>query len=170
MSPDRCRPANRRDVCKSGEAQLLRQIYQREDYRRFAELFPALCPGYHFGPTPVVWSRRVWQALDEQMLKPRNMSFADAIKEYPSELNWYGVAYLSYRPFPLYPREPVFRLYGYQEEYWRHRRLGETDAKLAQNYLGVTSQSAWDKALDYDRIKVIRRKLRTFLKYLFGRW
>ena len=77
---------------------------------------------------------------------------------------------LATRPFPLLPREPLFRLYGYVQEYWRARKLGETDETLKANYLGVTRQSAWDKADDLEPEKRIRRTLRKALKYAFGRW
>lgn len=144
--------------------------HAREESRRFAEYFPGVESRYRFGPTPVVWSALVWRALDARFLQPRNWSLADAIEAFPSELHWYGGAMLAYPPFRLLPREPLFRLYGYVEEYWRARRLGETDDTLKANYLGVTCQSAWDKADDVDPEKRIRRALRKFLKYAFGRW
>lgn len=142
----------------------------REDRRAFSRMFPEADPRYLCPVPPAIWSRRVWLDLDEKYLQPRGMNFADAINQYPSELNWYGGSYLSYRPFPLFPREPLFRVYGYIEEYWRNRWLGETDENLTDNFIGVVAQSAWNKDLDYDRIKVIRRKLRSGLKYVFGRW
>lgn len=141
-----------------------------EEARRFGEQFPGVETRYRFGPTPVVWSARAWRNLDEQVLRPRGLTIGDAIERFPSELHWYGGAVLATRPFPLLPREPLFRLYGYIEEYWRARRLGETDETLKARYLGVTRQSAWDKGDDLEPAKRIRRALRTFLKYCFGRW
>lgn len=141
-----------------------------DETRRFAAEFPGVESRYRFGPTPVVWSRRAWAALDEQVLQPRGLSFADAIARFPSELHWYGGAVLACRPFPLVPREPLFRLYGYIEEYWRARRLGETDDTLRRNFLGVTRQSSWDKTSDLEPDKRIRRALRKVVKYALGRW
>jgi hypothetical protein len=141
-----------------------------EEHRRFQEQFPGIAVHYRFGHSPFIWSRQVWEALDEKMLKPRNMSFADAIELFPSEMHWYGGAMLTYRPFPLLPREPLFRTYSYQEEYWRARRLGENEETLRRLNLGMVVQSAWDKSGDIDREKVLRRSLRKALKYLFGRW
>lgn len=138
--------------------------------RRFAEHFPGIESRYRFGPTPVLWSAKVWAALDERYLRPRAWTLVDAIEAFPSELHWYGGAALAYRPFPLLPREPLFKLYGYAEEYWRARRLGESDETLSANYLGVTRQSAWDKTDDLDPRKRIRRAVRKLLKYVFGRW
>lgn len=141
-----------------------------EEHRRFSEQFPGIEPHYRFGHTPFIWSRKVWSALDEQYLQPRGMTFADAVEKFPSELHWYGGAMLTYRPYPLLPREPMFRVYSYQEEYWRAQRLGETEEKLKRLYLGVIIQSAWDKSGDVDREKRVRRALRKFVKYVFGRW
>jgi hypothetical protein len=118
----------------------------------------------------VVWSAAVWRALDERKLAPAGENIAGAIERFPSELHWYGGALLAYRPIALLPREPLFRLYGYVEEYWRARRLGETDETLKAHYLGVTRQSNWDKAGDLEPAKRLRRALRRALKYLFGRW
>lgn len=144
--------------------------YAAEEGRRMVELFPTAEARYRFGPTPVIWSRRVWAALDEHWLQPRGLAFLEAIEQFPSELHWYGGAAMTFKPFPLLPREPLFRLYGYVEEYWRARRLGETDDALTANYLGVTRQSSWDKAGDLEPEKRMRRALRKLLKYAFGRW
>ncbi|HUR42275.1 MAG TPA: DUF6492 family protein [Verrucomicrobiae bacterium] len=144
--------------------------HAQEEARRLGEHLPGVETRYRFGPTPVIWSRHVWEALDERKFRPAGMSFADAIARFASELHWYGGALLAYKPIPLLPREPLFRLYGYVEEYWRAHRLGETDETLKAQYLGVTRQSSWDRADDFEPVKRIRRAARTALKYCFGRW
>ncbi|MCI0749976.1 MAG: DUF6492 family protein [Nevskiales bacterium] len=144
--------------------------HAEDEQRRFREQFPGLESRYRFGPTPVIWSAKAWRQLDEQVLQPRNMTVGDAIERFPSELHWYGGAVLATKPFPLLPREPLFRLYGYPEEYWRARRMGETEETLKTNFLGVTRQSAWDRTLDFEPRKRVRRAVRMFLKYCLGRW
>lgn len=144
--------------------------HAEEEHRRFQEFFPAIAPHYRFGHPPFIWSSHVWRALDEHFLRPRGMSFADAVSRFPSELHWYGGSMLTFRPYPLLPREPLFRPYSYQEEYWRARRFRESEETLRHLYLGITLQSSWDKSDDLDRTKVIRRAIRTGLKYVFGRW
>jgi hypothetical protein len=101
---------------------------------------------YDFGPPPLLWSRKVWEALDEHFLKPKNMNFYDAIKLFPGEIQWYGEAMLKYRPFPLTPVEPYFKFYHYESQFIEGKRQGETRERLAQNYLGVCYQSNWDGA------------------------
>ena len=141
-----------------------------EEQRRFGEQFPGVDTRYRFGPTPVVWSAKVWAALDERKLKPAGDTFADAIERFPSELHWYGGSLLAFQPIAILPREPLFKLYGYAEEYWRAQALGETEETLKEKVLGVTRQSAWDKADDLAPTKRWRRAVRRWLKYRFGRW
>ncbi len=121
---------------------------------------------WDFGPVPVVWSAAVWRDLDARFLKPKGMTFVEAIREHPGELGWYGEALLAYKSVPLQPIEPLFRCYHYEEQYHFWRRAGETDERIALNYLGVCRQSNWDKDLD-----LVRRfkfsKLRRRVKRLF---
>jgi hypothetical protein len=142
----------------------------RIERTRISAFFPDVIPHYHFGPTPVIWNARVWQALDEQLLGPRSMSIADAIEACPAELAWYGHALLAYRPIPILPREPLFRVYHYAEQYWNLRRIGETEEKLQHLFLGVVRQSFWDTDLEARRGERIRRRLKKLRRRLFGAW
>ena len=45
--------------------------------------------------------------------------------------------------------EPLFRIYHYDWQYYLARRMGETEDKLTQNFIGVIYQSAWESELDY---------------------
>jgi len=108
---------------------------------------------YDFGPLPVVWSRHVWADLAEKLLEPRGMNFLDAIKLFPSEMRWYGEALLKYKSIALWPVETLFRCYHYEEQFLDAQRSGETDQTLGQIYLGVCSQSNWDKELDHGQSK-----------------
>jgi hypothetical protein len=108
---------------------------------------------YDFGPLPVVWSRRVWADLAEKFLEPRGMNFLDAIKLFPSEMRWYGEALLKFKSIELWPVETLFRCYHYEEQFRDAKKSGETDEALSQLYLGVCSQSNWDKELEYGQNK-----------------
>jgi hypothetical protein len=103
---------------------------------------------FEFGPTPVLWSGRVWRDLDEKYLMPKGLSIIDAIDLHPGELRWYGEALLAFKSIPLLPIEPIFRCYHYEEQYYLYRKIGENEAAVARNYLGVCMQSNWDKQLD----------------------
>jgi hypothetical protein len=121
---------------------------------------------WDFGPTPVVWSGRVWKDLDEHFLKPRGLTIIDAINAHPGELRWYGEALLAFRSIPILPVEPLFRCYHYEEQYYFLKRRGETEDIIARNYLGVVRQSNWDKELDLVkrfRFSKLRRKIKRLI-------
>lgn len=105
-------------------------------------------PDYDFGPTPVIWSAKVWRDLDERYLEPRGQTLWDAIQDKPSELRWYGEALLHFNSIPLLPIEPLFRVYHYSWQWHAYRRLGETIEKLKGEYLGVLCQSNWQYEWD----------------------
>jgi hypothetical protein len=104
---------------------------------------------YDFGPTPVIWSAKVWKDLATNYLEPRDMSFLDAINHFPAELRWYGEALLAYQSIPLRPIEPLFRVYHTDWQYFTQTKMGETVEKLRANYMGVVMQSNWQYEMDY---------------------
>jgi hypothetical protein len=104
---------------------------------------------YNFGPLPVVWHRAVWEALDREYLAPAKLSFADAIAQAPIETRWYGESLLRYRPIPILPTLPLFKVYHYAWQYDADRAKGMTEEQLATLYCGVILQSAWDKVSDW---------------------
>lgn len=128
--------------------------------------------GYHydFGPSPLIWHRAVWTALDVEFLKPKNMSFYDAMLLFPAEIQWYGEAMLKYRPIPLHPIEPLFRVYHYERQFRVAKRQGETVAKLANDYLGVCYQSNWEKNTDFIVKPWLSRAARWIRRVIFRRY
>ncbi|MGH7193286.1 MAG: DUF6492 family protein, partial [Candidatus Saccharimonadales bacterium] len=72
----------------------------------------------------------------------------EAFEALPSELTWYGESLLKFASIPLHPIEPLFRFYHYDWQWQAMRATGETDEKLAQNFLGVAYQSNWHFELD----------------------
>lgn len=112
-------------------------------------LFKRLGPNYDFGPTPVIWSSKVWKSLEENYLNPNGLSLWDAVEMAPSELRWYGEALLAYNAIPIYPIEPIFRVYHYDWQYFTSKKMGETNKTLIANYLGILKQSNWDYERDY---------------------
>lgn len=121
------------------EAQLVQEIFDR--------------PGraYSFGPFPLVWHSAVWESLDLQYLRPRGMSFADAILKAPIESRWYGEALLRYQAVPLMPCQPFFKVYHYAWQFDQDRRANIGLEQLAQLYSGVIYQSAWEREMDWPK-------------------
>jgi hypothetical protein len=112
------------------------------------ELFHRQGPLFDFAPTPIVCSCKVWQTMFEKYAKPKGNSFYDQILDYPCETQWYGEFLLHDQTIPIIPREPLFKCWGFKEQWEEGQTLGETDEILAKNYLGVVEQSNWSKALD----------------------
>jgi len=111
---------------------------------RVQKLFGRVGPNFYCAPAPFNWSAKVWQSLDREYLQPKGISIWDLITlDHPESLI-YGEAIMKYHAIPLIAIEPLFRTYHYDWQYFLMRRLGETEAKLAQNYFGVIYQSAWD--------------------------
>lgn len=104
--------------------------------------FDRVGPSYAFNPFPVIWSGKVWQAL-EAKLEGEGSDIMAAITAHPYESSWYGEALLKYRSVPLLPKEPIFKAYLYFEEYERDKRDGMTETMLDRFYLGVVYQSNW---------------------------
>jgi hypothetical protein len=140
---------------------------QRES-RLAQELFERRGKVYSFGIPPLVWSTKVWVSLEEEILNPRNQSFADLVVQYPFELRLYGEALLKYRAIPLWPCEDIFKNYLYQSQYFFDKKRGITSDMLSKNYLGIVRQSNWDgeqfgkprKSLASRGIKNVKRFLR----------
>jgi hypothetical protein len=116
----------------------------RAEADRVQSLFGRVGPRYYCAPAPFIWSAMVWQSLDQEYLRPKGITLWDAVTpEYPETLI-YGEALLKYRAIPVLAIEPLFRTYHYEWQYFLMRRLGETEVKVAQHYLGIIYQSAWE--------------------------
>lgn len=120
-----------------------------KDSHSVKKIFDRFGPDYDFGPTPVIWSSKVWKSLEDNYLKPNMITFWDAIEKIPSELRWYGEALLAYKAIPVLPIEPIFRVYHYDWQFFTNKKLGETPENLTPNYLGILKQSNWDYQSDY---------------------
>ena len=110
----------------------------REEFGRAGEA----AQDWDFGPAPLIWSKKVWQSLESMHLKPKGQTIWDAIERLPFEIRWYGEALLKFNAIPLHPHEPLFQVIHYD---WQQKHLVPLDQT---NYLGILSQSNWDKELD----------------------
>ena len=99
---------------------------------------------WDFGPAPLIWSKSVWQSLDDFHLKPKNQTIWDAIERLPFEIRWYGEALLKFKAIPIHPIGPLFQVIHYD---WQVKHLPPVENT---RYLGILSQSNWDKDLDPD--------------------
>jgi hypothetical protein len=116
--------------------------------KRALNLFGRKGPHFDFAPTPMICSSHVWRAMYEKVAKPVGESFYDQIVQFPCETQWYGEFLLHDLTIPIIPREPLFKVWGFKDQWKEGISLGETDHILAQNYLGVIDQSYWSRSLD----------------------
>jgi len=97
---------------------------------------------WDFGPAPLIWSKKVWQSLEMNHLTQKGQTIWDAIERLPFEIRWYGEALLKFKAIPVHSHEPLFQVIHYD---WQQKYLTPFDQT---NYLGILSQSNWDKELD----------------------
>lgn len=147
----------------------------KEESARFVPIFGRDGPAYSFAPSPFLWSAKVWRSLEEQYLLPKGINLWQAVDEKLPESTWYGEALLKWQAIPLRPIEALFRVYHYHWQYYAMQRLGETEAKAAQNYLGVIYQSNWQHEMDHGASQKslpsrMLRGVKRFLRYVQNRW
>ena len=142
----------------------------RAEAERVKELFGRVGPNFYCAPAPFIWSAKVWESLDTQFLQPKGISLWDLITpQYPETLI-YGEALLKYHAIPVIAIEPLFRIYHYDWQYFLMKRLGETEAKVAKNYMGIIYQSAWESELNFgESQKTLPSRLLKRIKR-FGRY
>lgn len=104
---------------------------------------------YDFGPSPFIWSRKVWEALESFYTKPNNLTFKDLLEYSHSELTWYGESLLAFKSIPIYPIQPLMKVYHYKEQYIEDKSKELTISDISQNYLGIIMQSNWGAPLKY---------------------
>jgi len=140
----------------------------REEAKRVQSLFSRVGPLFYCAPAPFIWSAKVWESLDREYLVPRNISIWEFISHQHPETLIYGEALLKYKAIPLIAIEPLFRTYHYDWQYYLMRRLGETELKLKQNYLGVIYQSSWDGSVESSHVKktLFSKMLRRFKRMI----
>lgn len=135
------------DAMVRGKSNVIQNF--RREAKQVQDLFGRNGKAYSFGPMPMVWHRAVWESLESHFLKPRSMSFADAIALAPLESRWYGEALLRYQALRLLPSEPFFKVYHYAWQLDQDRRRDIGPEQLGQLYSGVIYQSSWEREMDW---------------------
>ncbi|OYQ34666.1 hypothetical protein CHU92_11575 [Flavobacterium cyanobacteriorum] len=102
---------------------------------------------WDYGPSPYLWSCKVWRHFNEVYLAGKGLSFEDffeqIIKEVPpSETVIYGEYLLKERLIEIYPVEGFFKVYHFSKQYSMEKKHHDIE-KLKKIYLGVIFQSNW---------------------------
>lgn len=119
------------------------------DRQKIMDLFERKGRHYDFGPSPIIWSSKVWKSLEEQYMIPNKLTFPNLIEYSPSEFSWYGEALLAFKAIEIYPVEPLFKVFHYPQQYIEYKQQNITEEMIAQNYMGVIMQSNFNSPLKY---------------------
>jgi hypothetical protein len=142
----------------------------RAEADRVQSLFGRVGPRYYCAPAPFIWSARVWNSLDRNLLEPGGKTLWDFISPQHPETLIYGEALMKFKTIPLLAIEPLFRAYHYDWEYYLFRRLGETTEKLKQNFMGVLYQSTWEVEMglgsDKSSLSLMLKRVKRFGRLL----
>lgn len=121
----------------------------QEDRDKIMNLFQRKGIYYDFGPSPVIWSSKVWKSLFDDYITPNNLNFSQLIQHCGSEFTWYGEWLLTNSVIPIYPRQPLFKVFHYSQQYIETKNKGYTLEDLAKQYYGIILQSNWGAPLKY---------------------
>lgn len=121
----------------------------QKDRKKIMDLFSRKGKYYDFGPSPTIWNSKVWEGLNDNYLTPNNLKFSDIINFSPSEFSWYGEYLLISKLFPIYPSQPLFKVFHYEKQYAEYKNKGYTLNDISKNYLGIILQSNWNSPLNY---------------------
>jgi len=120
-----------------------------EDRKKIMELFGRKGKYYDFGPSPNIWSSKVWESLDANYTVPNKLTFDQLLEYSHSEFSWYGEALLAFKAIDIYPAEPLFKVFHYPQQYIEYKKQGITESMIADNYLGVVLQSNFNAPINY---------------------
>jgi hypothetical protein len=142
----------------------------RAEADRVQSLFGRVGPRYYCAPAPFIWSARVWESLDQNLLEPSGKTLWDFISPQHPETLIYGEALMKFKAIPLLAIEPLFRVYHYDWQYYLFRRLGETTEKLKQNFMGILYQSNWEVEMglesDKSSLSLMLKRIKRFGRLL----
>lgn len=132
----------------------------------FQKLFHRSGPLYNFGCSPLIWSCKVLESLNNDYLKPNSITIFDLLKEYDSEMQLYGEYLMFSKVIPIRPIGPIFKIYHYAEQFFEAQMQGESEFSLSPKYLGVVIQSNWARLPEPKKPPFIR--LKRFFSKMFG--
>jgi hypothetical protein len=120
-----------------------------EDRKKIMDIFQRKGRYYDFGPSPIIWSSKVWESLEESYCIPNNIKFENLLEYSNSEFSWYGESLLAFKSIDIYPIEPIFKVFHYPLQLTEYKNLGITEEMISENYLGIVLQSNYNASINY---------------------
>jgi hypothetical protein len=121
----------------------------KQDRTKIMNIFGRSGRIYDFGPGPIIWNTKVWKSLEDDYLIPNDLKFQSLIEYCPSEFSWYGEWLLQKRSIELFPIEPIFKFFHFNQQYQYYKQLGYTEQDFAKQYSGIVMQSNWNAPLKF---------------------
>ena len=99
---------------------------------------------WDYGPSPYLWSCKVWQHFNDKYLAERKISFEVYLNNIhelsPSECVIYGEYLRKTKLFDIIPIENFFKVYHYKKQYDLEKKYFDRE-RLAKTYMGIILQS-----------------------------
>ena len=102
---------------------------------------------WDYGPSPYLWSCKVWESFYEDYLPENNFTIETFFNEldkttHPAEALIYGEYLRKTKIIDIIPCECFFKVYHYKKQFDIEKKFHDID-KLKKVYLGVIFQSNW---------------------------
>lgn len=122
-------------------------IFFKEALRATRKLLGTKGKEWDYGPSPYLWSCKVWKHFNEVFLKNNNQSFEDFFNEIekeaiPSETVIYGEYLRVCNLIKIIPIQGFFKVYHYEKQFKLEKKFHDEE-KLKKMYFGVIYQSNW---------------------------
>jgi hypothetical protein len=102
---------------------------------------------WDFGPSPYIFSCKVWKSFIEEFLTKKSLTFEQFFNKMdkiymPSEVSFYGEYILFSKKIEIVPIEPLFKVFHFKEQYDQESKLYTVET-YKKHYLGIIKQSNW---------------------------
>lgn len=126
------------------------ELFFKKSLRDTRPFFGNKAKEWDYGPSPYIWSCKVWEHFNSVFLKNLNKSFDDFFGEIdlksfsPSECTIYGEYLFKTKLIDIIPVEALFKVYHYEKQYQMEKDVNIY--QLKKIYLGIIYQSNWKKS------------------------
>ena len=130
--------------------------YLENGYTKAVKVYRSIFKGrsnkiYDYGPNPHLWSKKVFESLEETFLKPNDLTletFSLSVKHsygiHFRETLTYSEFLLAAQPIPIIPCGPFFKTYHWKEMWDFEKGTGlEVVDNIKSSYFGIIMQSNW---------------------------
>jgi FkbM family methyltransferase len=97
---------------------------------------------YDFGHTPLIINTNVWSVLEQEYIKPNNLTHESLLEYAGNDQQWYGETALAFGTHPIFPKENLFKVFHYPENLSEFFKI-DSLSNLRYNYYGICLQSNW---------------------------